>query len=79
MLLPRIQALPGTTLCQACAREGELPDKSPPYPTPPPTLSKCPRCGSATIVRENSQDGEYFIGCTDFPGCRWTAPLPVTA
>lgn len=76
ILFPRIQLLPDTALCLACADEGEKPEKPSPYPTPPPELSKCTRCGSPSVVRENSKDGHYFIGCTAFPRCRWTQELP---
>ena len=76
ILLLRIQTLPETAKCQTCADEGAQPRRPPPYPTPPPSLSVCPRCKRKTIVRENSVDNNYFIGCTGFPKCRWTADLP---
>jgi hypothetical protein len=75
ILLPRIQALPTAITCQVCAQEGEQPERPSPYPTPPPSLSICPRCKRPTVVRENMTDGNYFIGCTSFPKCRWTAEL----
>lgn len=75
ILLPRIQAIPSATMCQTCAEEDEKPSRPPPYPTPPPTLVTCRSCMQPTVVRENSQDGSLFVGCTAFPSCRWTAPL----
>jgi len=76
IVFPRLQAVPNTSLCQSCAEEGEQPERPSPYPMPPPELSTCPRCESPSVVRENSQDGNYFIGCTGFPKCRWTEELP---
>jgi len=75
IIFPRLQSLPGTSLCHTCAEEGEQPELTSPYPTPPPELSKCPRCESPSIVRENSETEIYFIGCTSFPKRRWTEEL----
>jgi DNA topoisomerase-1 len=40
-----------------------------------PTGEECPECGSAVVIR----DGKYgrFRSCTNFPRCRWAAPLGV--
>jgi len=76
IVFPRLKAVPNTSLCQSCAEEGEQPVHPSPYPTPPPELSTCPRCERPSVVRENSQDGNYFIGCTGFPKCQWTEELP---
>jgi DNA topoisomerase-1 len=37
------------------------------------TGESCPQCGGDVVVRS----GKYgeFLGCTDFPRCRWTSPL----
>lgn len=32
-------------------------------------------CGGAMIRRQNKQKGNYFLGCSNFPGCRNTQPL----
>lgn len=37
---------------------------------------RCPTCGAPMVVRENRQNGSEFLGCTRFPDCRETAPLP---
>jgi Topoisomerase DNA binding C4 zinc finger len=76
ILLPRIQIVPRTTLCEACMEASAMPQRRERYPMPPPGLDKCPSCDHPTIVRENSEDGQYFIGCTQFPSCRWTTRLP---
>jgi ssDNA-binding Zn-finger/Zn-ribbon topoisomerase 1 len=78
ILLPRIRALPTTTLCGHCATEASVQTQPRPYPQPPAQRSKCPRCGRPTIVRENSKDADYFLGCTGFPTCRWTSPFNIT-
>jgi ssDNA-binding Zn-finger/Zn-ribbon topoisomerase 1 len=75
ILLPRIRALPGTTLCARCATEASMQAQPATYPQPPADRAKCPRCRQPTIVRENSKDASYFLGCTGFPACRWTAPF----
>ena len=36
----------------------------------------CPRCGSAMVERTNRGSGEPFLGCTRFPACRGTRPMP---
>jgi ssDNA-binding Zn-finger/Zn-ribbon topoisomerase 1 len=36
----------------------------------------CPRCGSAMVERTNRESGEPFLGCTRFPECRGTQPMP---
>jgi DNA-directed RNA polymerase subunit RPC12/RpoP len=37
--------------------------------------SACPRCGSKTVVRKARKTGRRFLGCFDFPRCRWTQNL----
>jgi ssDNA-binding Zn-finger/Zn-ribbon topoisomerase 1 len=37
---------------------------------------RCPQCGKAMKVRTNSENGSRFIGCTGYPDCRFTKPLP---
>lgn len=73
ILEPRRHALPETIVCALCAEGNERPTVAPPYPKPPTELTKCPRCGAPTIVRENRRAAGYFFGCTSFPHCRWTA------
>ena len=36
----------------------------------------CPRCGEQLVERRRRNDGNRFLGCTGFPACRHTAPLP---
>ena len=36
----------------------------------------CPRCGEQLVERRRRSDGNRFLGCTGFPACRHTAPLP---
>lgn len=75
IILPRQQASPTTTLCIECAEANEAPQKFAPYPQPPNELSQCPKCKWPTIIREHSQTGEYFIGCTHFPKCFWSSSM----
>jgi restriction system protein len=36
----------------------------------------CPRCGSEITERINRQTDERFLGCTRYPHCKGTRPLP---
>lgn len=78
ILLPRIGAVPGTTMCSGCAIESSALPKPSPHPQPPADKTKCPRCGLPTIVRQNPETSDYFLGCTGFPKCRWTSPFDTT-
>ena len=39
----------------------------------------CPRCGPGTpmVVRQNGDTGQDFLGCTRWPECKHTEPLPL--
>jgi len=41
-------------------------------------LSKvCPECANGQLIeRENSQNGSHFLGCSNYPACRHTEPVP---
>lgn len=47
---------------------------APPKPKPIPTDIKCQECGANMLVRKG-RSGE-FLGCSAFPKCRATLPLP---
>ena len=32
----------------------------------------CPQCGGKLITRNNKKDGSQFIGCKNYPECRYT-------
>jgi DNA topoisomerase-1 len=40
-----------------------------------PTGEECPKCGGPVVIRE----GQYgqFRACTNFPRCKWSAPVAV--
>ncbi|MBO8181689.1 MAG: DNA topoisomerase I [Archaeoglobus sp.] len=38
-------------------------------------VGKCPECGKDLVIRK-SKDSKRFVGCTGFPKCRFTLPLP---
>jgi DNA topoisomerase-1 len=42
---------------------------------PEPTGELCPECGEPLVIRH----GRYgkFIGCSGWPNCRYTAPIPL--
>ncbi len=39
------------------------------------TLGTCPKCGKALVIRM-SRRGKRFVGCTGYPTCKNTYPLP---
>ena len=43
----------------------------------PVVTYKCPRCDSALVKRQNRHTGEQFLGCSSYPACRYTHPLPI--
>jgi ssDNA-binding Zn-finger/Zn-ribbon topoisomerase 1 len=45
---------------------------------PQPTARKCPRdgCPGRLVVRTNSRDNSVFLGCSEYPRCDYTEPLP---
>jgi DNA topoisomerase-1 len=55
-------------------RAEEIMPPAPPKPKPIPTDIKCEECGSPMLVRKG-RSGE-FLGCSGFPKCRATSPLP---
>ena len=68
--------MPGALFCATCEPGSKAGTHAPPYPQPPARLSTCARCKRATIVRQRSNDNAYFIGCSTYPKCLWTSPLP---
>ena len=70
----RLKSLPGASVCLDCSAK---PKSSPPPPhaNPPKGKSKCPRCKAPTIINLRNEDMAPFIGCTNFPRCRWTASI----
>ena len=41
-----------------------------------PTTLLCQDCGHPLVIRENGETGEEFLGCSQYPVCKATAPLP---
>ncbi len=39
------------------------------------TVGKCPKCGGDLVIRQ-SRNGKRFIGCSNYPKCDVTYPLP---
>jgi ssDNA-binding Zn-finger/Zn-ribbon topoisomerase 1 len=44
----------------------------------PEGFRKCTRCGAEAEIRTRRRDGRRFLGCRNFPECKWTQPLPPT-
>jgi ssDNA-binding Zn-finger/Zn-ribbon topoisomerase 1 len=45
---------------------------------PQPTARKCPKdgCPGTLVVRTNRDDNSLFLGCSEWPRCTHTEPLP---
>ena len=39
------------------------------------TIGKCPSCGKSLVIRR-SKNGKRFVGCSGYPKCKVTYPLP---
>ncbi|TMK24342.1 MAG: hypothetical protein E6G64_17500 [Actinobacteria bacterium] len=46
-----------------------------PAPELAPSLGRCPWSDSPLVVRTNRATSEKFIGCSDYPACKYTRPL----
>ena len=73
--LPRIAAMPEAQLCTPCVEEGNKPPPIPAHPEPPAGKETCPRCSARTVMNQNSKDKSWFLGCSTFPRCQWTASI----
>ena len=40
------------------------------------TIGKCPESGHDLVIRRNRKSRKRFVGCTGYPDCRVTYPLP---
>ena len=38
-------------------------------------VTKCDKCGSVMVIRENNDNGNEFYGCTQWPDCEHTKPV----
>ncbi|MCD8204931.1 MAG: type I DNA topoisomerase [Coprobacillus sp.] len=38
----------------------------------------CPLCGAKLVYKVNKKNGETFLGCSNFPSCRFVKPVPVS-
>lgn len=36
------------------------------------TIWPCPQCSGKLVKRKNKRSGESFLGCTNFPKCKYT-------
>jgi len=67
----RIEAVPNVTKCIECQSTDERredPDDD--------DLGSCHRCGCSLVWRQGAPAGsttKYFIGCSDFPKCRYSS------
>ena len=39
-------------------------------------VMNCPECGEPMVVRKNSITEEDFLGCSQYPACKHTEPIP---
>lgn len=44
----------------------------------PKPVKKCPRCTTGQLlVKTNNNTQQQFLGCSEFPLCKFTEPLPI--
>ena len=36
----------------------------------------CPDCDWQLVIRQNGETGHLFLGCSQYPECKHTEPLP---
>jgi ssDNA-binding Zn-finger/Zn-ribbon topoisomerase 1 len=41
-----------------------------------PTGHVCPDCGEPLVIRLNRSTETEFLGCSTYPECRFTTPVP---
>ena len=39
------------------------------------TIWDCPRCDGKLVKRQNRMTKEPFLGCTNYPRCKYTQPM----
>jgi len=39
-------------------------------------IGDCPQCEGILIIRKSQSNGGVFIGCSEYPNCGYTAPVP---
>ena len=42
-----------------------------------PSKVYCPKCGARMVERINGNTGEPFMGCSRYPECAATQPIPL--
>lgn len=80
--IPRWGEDPNVKVCVECKLAGEIASMEDiSIPKVPVGKQTCPRCESKsfkktpTAIYQNRKDGDYFLGCSSFPACRWSEPL----
>lgn len=43
---------------------------------PEQIVKACPKCHQPLEIKRNRESGEEFLGCSMYPVCRYTEPLP---
>ncbi len=39
-------------------------------------IKYCPVCGAPLVIRTNRETEEQFLGCSQYPNCKHSEPLP---
>lgn len=39
------------------------------------TIFDCPKCNGKLVIRVNSKTEEKFLGCSNYPKCKYTQPV----
>jgi ssDNA-binding Zn-finger/Zn-ribbon topoisomerase 1 len=41
-----------------------------------PTALRCPECNVPLLIKTNRHNHTQFLGCPNYPRCRYTQPIP---
>jgi ssDNA-binding Zn-finger/Zn-ribbon topoisomerase 1 len=42
------------------------------------TIWDCPQCSNGKLIKRKNKSGTIFLGCTNFPKCKYTQPMEKT-
>lgn len=58
--------------------EYDFQDEMQDEPDPNFPYKECPKCGGKLVFRHNRKNGNQFMGCINFPSCRFTCQVDET-
>ncbi len=59
-----------------CQWSQQLDEAGQPLPEPEGTGEECPNCGHELVEKRNRRSGQTFIGCSNYPSCKYIKKEP---